>query len=98
MAVSKSGFRVGDLLIGNDKNKYHYTNKNRVVRVISVDTSDPVWADFISSKSDTDIAVIMLDDELEVADDCPFRVNSEYFDLYGRMQDNKDISDFIEDF
>lgn len=98
MAVSKSGFRVGDLLIGNDKNTYAFTNRGRVVRVISIDTSDPVWADFISSKSDTDIVVIMLDDELEVADDCPFRVNSEYFDLYNRMQDNEDISGFIEDF
>lgn len=98
MAVSESGFRVGDILIGNDKNKYHYTNKNRVVRVISVDTSDPVWADFITDKLDSDIAVIVLGDELEDADDRPFRVNSEYFDLYNRMQYNEDISDFIEDF
>lgn len=98
MAVSKSGFRVGDLLIGNDKNKYHYTNKNRVVRVISVDTSDPVWAEFTMDRLDADIAVIVLDDELNEADDCPFRVNSECFDLYNRMQDNEDISDFIEDF
>lgn len=97
MAVSKSGFRVGDLLIGNDKNKYHYTNKNRVVRVISVDTSDPVWDEFIS-KRDADIAVIVLDDELNEVDDCSFRVNSECFDLYNRMQDNEDIGDFIEDF